>query len=355
MMNFNYSTHKYSIIFGWNTIDRLQVEAERLGMKRVVVLTTPEQQAMGESVGKALGKFFVGVFPGAQPHTPFEATNAAAKFLEKGAIDGIVSVGGGSTIGLGKALVRRTDLPHITVPTTYAGSEVTPILGETREGNKETQSDPRLLPKLVIYDVNLSASLPVNIAILSGFNAIAHAVEAVYAQNRNPITSMMASEGIRAIATAMPAIAADQGDQVAREAILYGAWLCGTCLGTVGMSLHHKICHVLGGLYDMPHAQLHTAMLPHALAYNLPEIGEEKSYLVSALGTEDIATKLFELALELGAEMRLSEMGLPEDGLEAVIERTLASPYWNPRKLESNALHDMLRHAFEGKPPRRVY
>ncbi len=154
------------------------------------------------------------------------------------------------------------------LPTTYAGSEMTPILGETRDGVKRTLRDAKVLPEIVIYDVDLTLGLPVHISATSGMNAIAHAVEALYARDRNPLVSLMAEEGIAALARALPRITRNRGDREARSGALYGAWLCGVCLGTVGMALHHKLCHALGGSFGLPHAETHAIVLPHATAYN---------------------------------------------------------------------------------------
>src|SRR5262249_49398149 len=161
----------------------------------------------------------------------------------------------------------RTDLPQIVVPTTYAGSEMTPILGETAGGAKTTQKTLKVLPEVVIYDVELTLSLPVAISGVSGMNAIAHAIEALYAQDANPVIELMALEGIRALAGALPRIAEAPKDVEARSDALYGAWLCGVCLGSVGMALHHKLCHTLGGSFGLPHAETHTVVLPHATRY----------------------------------------------------------------------------------------
>ena len=185
-------------------------------------------------------------------HTPVDATEKALAVVRERAADALVAVGGGSTTGLGKAIALRTDLPQIVLPTTYAGSEMTPILGETSGGAKTTQRSPKVLPEVVIYDVDLTLGLPPAVSATSGMNAIAHAVEALYAKDRNPVISMMAEEGISALARSLPRISADPHDREARSGALYGAWLCGTCLGAVGMALHHKLCHVLGGMFDLP-------------------------------------------------------------------------------------------------------
>ena len=183
-----------------------------------------------------------------------------------------MALGGGSTIGLAKAIALRTDLPQIAIPTTYAGSEMTPILGETKDGRKTTQKSPKVLPEVVIYDVDLTMTLPQGLSGTSGINAIAHAVEALYAEDSNPIISVLAEQSIAALGRSLPKIAADPGDREARSDAQYGAFLAGACLGSVGMALHHKLCHTLGGMFDLPHSETHTIVLPHALAYNAPAV-----------------------------------------------------------------------------------
>ncbi len=204
-------------------------------------------------------------------------------------------MGGGSTTGLGKAIALRTDLPQIVLPTTYAGSEMTPILGETRDSAKTTLRDPKVLPEVVIYDVELTLGLPASVSAASGMNAIAHAVEALYARDRNPLISLAGEEGVAALARALPKILDAPRDHEARSEALYGAWLCGVCLGTVGMALHHKLCHALGGSFGLPHAETHAIVLPHAAAYNAPAAPAALACVARALGTDDAARGLDDL------------------------------------------------------------
>jgi alcohol dehydrogenase class IV len=182
-------------------------------------------------------------------------------------------------------------------------------------------------------------------------NAMAHAVEALYARDRNPVISLMAEEGIRSLANALPQIMEDPHDPTARSDALYGAWLCGTCLGAVGMALHHKLCHVLGGTFNLPHAETHTIILPHAAAYNAPAATDAMKRVARALGTVDAAQGLFDLAGRLGTKQSLRDIGMPEEGIEQAVRATLAAPYWNPRPLEEAALRSLLTRAWNGHPP----
>ena len=351
MQPFVYNAHPARVIFGSGTLSQLPAEVERLGLERALVLATPQQEADAQQLAIRLGQRAAGVYANATMHTPVSVTEDAMRMVAERHVDGLVAVGGGSTTGLAKAIALRTDLPQIIAPTTYAGSEMTPILGETRDGQKVTQSSPKVQPEVVIYDVDLTLSLPPGISGTSGINAIAHAVEALYAQDRNPLISIMAREAIRALARALPIVVERPSDREARSDALYGAWLCGTCLGAVGMAIHHKLCHTLGGTFDLPHAETHTAVLPHALAYNAPSIPEVMAILADVLGTDDAARGLYDLAGRVGAERALKKLGMPESGIDLATDRALANPYWNPRVLEREPIRDLIARAFAGEPP----
>ncbi len=302
-----------------------------------------------------------GVFGEAAMHTPVEVTLRAVAAAAAARADCVVAVGGGSTTGLGKAVSARTGLYHLCVPTTYAGSEVTPILGETDGGAKTTRTDAALLPGTVVYDVDLTASLPRGLTATSGVNAIAHAVEALYARNANPVVSLLAREGVRALAAALPELVAPGtggGDPAAtasaRAAALYGAWLCGTCLGSVGMSLHHKLCHVLGGSLGLPHAETHTALLPHALAYNAPAVPAAMAALAAVLpGSDGDAVRGLNLLLDrLAVQRSLAAFGMREEDIDRAADIALSNPYWNPRPVERAPIRELLRRAWAGEPAR---
>lgn len=341
------------VIFGDGTLDCLPAEVERLRLKRVLVLSTPEQGREATDVAAQLGPRAAGVFDQATMHTPVSVTERALAMVREQSVDGVVSLGGGSTIGLGKAIALRTDLPQIAIPTTYAGSEMTPILGETQDGEKTTQRTQRVLPETTIYDVALTLTLPSQVSATSGMNAIAHAVEALYAAERNPIISLMAEAAIGALARALPAIVASPQARTARREALYGAWLCGVALGSVGMALHHKLCHVLGGSFDLPHAPTHTVILPHAVAYNAAGAPEAMSRIARALGSDDAATGLYDLARRLGAPLALSAIGMKEDDIDRAVTLAAARPYPNPRPIEAAPLRRLLTNAYYGRPPQK--
>jgi alcohol dehydrogenase class IV len=353
MEPFVYEALPTRVVFGSGTVSQLKLEAERLGVRRVLVLSTPGRgEAQAHDIAALLGDLAVGIHSGAVMHTPVEATEKALEVVRELAADAVVAVGGGSTTGLGKAIALRTDLPQIVLPTTYAGSEMTPILGETRDGEKTTQRTPKVLPEVVIYDVDLTLGLPPAITATSGMNAMAHAVEALYARDRNPVISLMAEEGIRSLARALPRIVNNPQDREARADALYGAWLCGTCLGAVSMALHHKLCHVLGGTFDLPHAETHTIVLPHAVAYNTSAAPDAMERIARALGVTAAAQGLFALTERLGTRQALRDIGMPADGIGPAVKAVMAAPYWNPRTIEEVGLRDLLTRAWNGDPPR---
>lgn len=349
---FTFVAYPARVVFGPGRLGELGAELERLGIRRALVLSTPEQVALAEQVQKQLGDAASGIYARAAMHTPIEVTQDALTHLRATGSDGFVALGGGSTIGLGKALALRTDLPLVAVPTTYAGSEMTTILGETEGGRKTTQRTPKVLPKAVIYDVELTLSLPSGLTATSGMNALAHAVEALYAHDTNPIIALMAEDGVVALGRSLPRIVREPSDREARTDAQYGAWLCATCLGVVAMALHHKICHVLGGSFNLPHAETHTVMLPHATAYNASAAPEAMRRVAHALGAADAAGGLFALANALKAPTSLRELGMPEAAIETAVQQIMQDQYANPRPLERDALRAMLARAWAGESPK---
>lgn len=350
---FTYEGLPIRVRFGRGTLAEAGVEVARLGARRALVLTTPQQAALGERIGGLLGTAFGGQFAGAVMHTPVEVTEQALAALHGAAADCVVAVGGGSTTGLGKALAQRTGVPQLVIPTTYAGSEMTPILGETAEGRKTTIRSLDVLPETVIYDVDLTVGLPPTQSATSGLNAIAHAAEALYAKDRNPVISLMAEQAIRMLSSALPVLMHEPSDTEARMQALYGAWLSGCCLGAVGMALHHKLCHTLGGSFDLPHAETHAIILPHAIAYNAPAEPEAMAVIARSLGTPNAARGIYDLAYRLKVPTALSDIGMLESGIETAVSLAIENPYWNPRPITREGVRALLRQAWEGLPPQQ--
>jgi maleylacetate reductase len=351
MRRFTYDQPATRVLFGAGALDRLADEVTRLGAERVLVLSTPEQLKDAEEAARRLGNLAAGIFPKAVMHVPIETAREAREVARKLHADCYVAIGGGSTIGLGKAIALESALPIVAVPTTYAGSEMTPIYGLTEDGVKKTGRDRKVLPKTVIYDPELTLTLPPKIAGPSGMNAIAHCVEGLYAVDGNPIISLLAAEGIRALARSLPRVVASPEDLEARADALYGAWLAGTVLGAVSIGIHHKLCHTLGGTFNLPHAEVHTVILPHAVEFNSQAAPEAMRITAEALGVENAAQGLFDLAVRIGARIALKDIGMPLDGLERAAELATQNPYANPRPVEYAGVLALLRNAYAGVRP----
>ena len=364
-LSFTYQALPMRVVFGAGSLAALPAEVEHLGLRRALVLCGPEQEAVGRKVADALGERAAGVLAEARMHVPIETADRARDQARALGADAVVAVGGGSAVGLGKAIALAHGLPVVAVPTTYAGSEMTPIWGLTENGRKRTGRDPRVLPASVVYDPELTRTLPVGLSVTSGMNAVAHAVEALYAPDASPVISLMAEEGTRAITGALPTLVTAGDDLDARTRALYGAWLCGACLGATTMSLHHKLCHALGGTLDLPHAPTHTVVLPHALAYNQPAAPQAVAALSRALtgaggacganigagGVADPARALWDLGGALGAPRSLRELGMAEADIARIVAQVLADPYANPVAVTEPGLTRLLRAAWAGSPP----
>jgi maleylacetate reductase len=351
MRSFTYNGQPGRVVFGPGALSQLGREIEAMGARRALVLSTPEQRASAEKVAGMLGARAAGIFDRAVMHVPIETAREARDVARQLDADCAVAVGGGSTTGLGKAIALDSGLPILAIPTTYAGSEMTPIYGITEGGMKKTGKDARVLPRTVIYDPELTLTLPVALSVTSGINAIAHAAEGLYAVDGNPVMDLMAEEGIRALGRALPAIRADAQDIEARGDALYGAWLCGIVLGNVGMALHHKLCHTLGGSFKLPHAETHTIVLPHALAYNAKAAPEAMRRTARALQAKSAPQAVFDLARDNGAPVALRDIGMQAADLDRACEIALQNQYPNPRPLERAALRQLLEDAWLGRRP----
>ncbi len=357
MQAFEYTSQPVRVVFRASAWSVLKAETVALGARRAFVLCTPRQRALALSALDALADLGAGYFDQAAMHVPLPAVQAAVQAAQAVSADCIVAVGGGSTIGLAKALAVQTPMPIVAVPTTYSGSEMTAIYGVTEEGVKRTGKHANALPRTVIYDPALSLHLPLAVSVTSGLNAIAHAAEGLYARDGNPLLSTIAEEGIRAMAAGMQALLRNGEDIEARSECLYGSWLCGTVLGSAGMSLHHKLCHTLGGSFDLPHAETHAVVLPHAMAYNSAAAPEAMRRITRALGRpgQAAATALYELARSLGAPTSLREIGMKEADLDLAARLAVAQPYWNPRAVDQAGVRALLQSAFDGRQPQDLH
>ncbi|HET6987096.1 MAG TPA: maleylacetate reductase [Kribbella sp.] len=341
------------VVFGAGTLDQVASEVELLGVRRVLVVATRSARDAADVVEVELGDRFAGRIDGVAQHVPTEVAEAARDKAREIGADGIVAIGGGSAIGLAKAVALTSGpasgLVTVAVPTTYAGSEMTPVWGETAGGSKTTGTDLRVLPRTVVYDPVLSQHLPKKVTAASVANAMAHCVEAVWTPKADPITETTAVEGLRALSAGLKQILADPTDLDARSNLLYGACLGGSALATAGTGLHHKLCHLLGGTYNLPHAETHAAVLPQVARLNAPAVPRAKARLEDALPTEDLARGLYDLFAAAEVPTSLRELGL---SYEQAIEAAHAfQPTANPIPVTEELVQEILTRAWAGTRP----
>ncbi|MEU4190377.1 maleylacetate reductase [Kribbella sp. NPDC026611] len=337
------------VVFGAGSLDQVAGEVEGLGVRRALVIATRSARDAADVVEIALGNSFAGRIDGVTQHVPTElADQARAKAREVDA-DGIIAIGGGSAIGLAKAIALTNAVMIVAVPTTYSGSEMTPVWGETAGGGKATGRDLRVLPRVVVYDAVLSQGLPLGVTAASVANAVAHCVEAVWTPRADSITETFAVEGLRKLTAGLQSVLVAPTDLEARGELLYGACLAGVALAAAGTGLHHKLCHLLGGTYNLPHAETHAAVLPQVARVNAPAVPEAKRRLEEALQTDDLAGRLFELFEAAGVPTSLRALGLTEQ--QAVEAAQKFEPTDNPVPVTVELTTEILTRAWAGTRP----
>lgn len=339
------------IVFGNGRRREIAAEMKLAGWSRAVIVTTPPILDFVREVEAVLGNLCIAVLDKAVMHVPVDVAAEGVAHVKRLQADCVIAVGGGSSIGLAKAIALETSLPIIAVPTTLAGSEMTNMYGLTEGQLKRTGSDNRVLPRLVIYDPELTVSLPPQITGPSGINALAHAVEALYAERRSPVTDVLAEEAILAIASSLPVLASVPSDLAARQRSLVGAMLCGKVLSMAGVSLHHKLCHTLGGTFNLPHAETHSVILPYATHYNAAAAPAAMERIGRALKTHDPSGAIFDLVKAVGAPTSLAALGFREADIDRAADIACAAPYYNPQPVERMAIVDLLWRAFRGERP----
>jgi maleylacetate reductase len=351
-MNFTCEQNASRVIFGAGKLSVLAAEVALLGFRNPVIISTPGHRDLAVRAQQLIGTG-ASIFDGAIMHVPTGSISAALAHVAQHGNDGCVCIGGSTTVGLAKAVALETGLKIIAVPTTYAGSEMTPIWGITRDGVKLTGRDNKVQPRTVIYDPELTLTLPPQISGASGINAMAHSVEALYAENRNPVISLLCEASISALAASLPVIVQSPRDMAARTQALYGSWLAGIALGAVGMAIHHKLCHVLGGSFSLPHAEVHSVMLPYSVAYNRDHAPEALSAIARALNTDSASVPgiLHDLVASVGAPTALKTLGMQQGDLHKAAEIALAKPYYNPREVTFQGVLDLLTCAWAGTRP----
>jgi maleylacetate reductase len=351
MRPFVYEHLPVRVVFGVGSLSSLAGELEALGVERWLVIAGGSAAPVGERAVQILGSRVAGVFGEVRQHVPERLAAAASQTAREVRAEGLLTIGGGSAIGLGKAVALTTGLPVVAVPTTYSGSEMTSVFGIMGD-RKRTGRDPRVLPRLVVYDPALTTGLPPRVTASSGFNALAHCVEALYAAGANPVTSLMAEEGLRVLARSLSAAVKEPDDLDARSELLYGAHLAGSALAVAGTALHHKLCHVIGGDFGLVHADVHAVLLPHVAAFNQPAVPDVMQRVARALEGEDAAPALLALADEVGAPTSLADIGMPQDGLDAAAERAVAEGgAGNPRPADVREIRSLLEDAYQGRAP----
>lgn len=361
MHDFAYNALPGRVVFGAGAVARVGDELTALGGQRVLIITTGSNRKRAESISQALGDRSAGVYDDALPHVPIEQAEAARETAKTMGADSLISIGGGSPVGLAKAIAHALDIPTIAVPTTYSGSEMTSLVGMTRDGVKRTVSGPAILPKTVIYDPELTYDLPPGATAATGMNAVAHCVEATYVSSANPVSTILAETGLRALASGLPAAVRDGRDAAARDDALYGAYLAGAALGATGIAIHHKVCHVLGGSFGIAHGDANAIMLSQAVKYNAEAAAGPIAGIARALGASESAGDdraaqsaapfLYDFAASMGAPVSLKAVGLPHEALDKAAEISVELITDNPRPVDYESVRDLLEDAWAGTRP----
>ncbi|KAK1515489.1 iron-containing alcohol dehydrogenase [Colletotrichum paranaense] len=363
------------VLFGLGTVNELLSELKSRKLSKPLIICSPSRTSLAKTIQDNLregGFSDADILDTAIVHNPSDIIGPAVDRAQ--GRDVLVSVGGGSAVGLGKAIALRTNMPQVAIPTTYSGSEMTPIIGETKDGKKTSTTDPKILPKVVIYDVSLTMDLPVKVSGPSGLNAMAHScrplipsvnlkleltydpVEALYSRQASPLTDHFALESIRALSSALPVLVSDPFSVEARTSALYGAFLAGLLAAATGIALQHKLAHAAGGTLNLPHAETHSIFLPHSMAFNahaFPEATITKLSSALAQSTENstagIVAGLNQLLRILNIPTGLKEIGMQEKDIDRVADVASDEPYWNPRPLEKAAIREIIRRAWAGE------
>ncbi|GAA5110539.1 maleylacetate reductase [Haloechinothrix salitolerans] len=351
MLEFDHDTLGQRVRFAsGKAAENLHSEVTRFGASAVMVIAAEAERDIATKVCRGLDPALV--YTDVAPHVPVEKAEEARAAATEHRIDLLVCIGGGSTTGLAKAIALTSGLPIIAVPTTYAGSEATNVWGLTEAARKTTGVDTRVLPTTVIYDAELLVTLPAELSVASGLNALAHSIDSMWAPRTDPINQAFAVEAIRALKGGLQVIKADPRDSRGHERCLYGAYLSAVAFTSAGSGLHHKICHVLGGTYNLPHAQTHAVLLPHVLAYNAPAAPEAAERIASAFGTTSAVDGLTALGRILDAPTALRNYGLRESDLDEAADLTTpVAPPSNPRPVTKESLANLLHNAWAGVPP----
>jgi maleylacetate reductase len=340
------------VVFGWGRLDSLSEECDRLAAGRILMISERSTKSLAAAADALLGERIVARIDAVRPHVPSDEAEDARRLARASSVDTVITIGGGSATGLGKVVALESDVAIVSVPTTYAGSEMTAVHGLTVAGRKRTGSDARVLPRVVLYDPALTTSLPPRVTATSGMNAMAHCVEGLYAASVDAETRRSAELGLEMLAGALPVCVDRPGDRAARTAALHAAYLAGRVIATAGMAIHHRICHVLGGSFGLAHGDANAVMLPHVVAYNAPAAPEALATVARAVGCDDASTGLYDLLVRMGAPLSLKELGMARSDLTDAARMVLETDFYNPRPATLADVTAILERAWEGlRPP----
>ena len=347
---FDHATLAQRVLFGTGrAVDNVGTSVTALGAQRVLLIAGSSATELADAIAASIP--VVARIQEVEQHVPAANAAKAVAVAEDGNVDLVIAIGGGSAVGLAKIVACETGLPIVAVPTTFSGSEATDVWGITRDGRKTTGSDPRALPKVVIYDAALSSTLPTRLAVASGVNAIAHAVDGFWAPRADPINTALGAEGLRALVPSLRTIVADPHDVGARERTIYGAYLAAVAFASAGSGIHHKICHALGGTFNLPHAETHSVMIGYVAAFNSSSAPDAADRITAALGSASTGSGFFALRQDLGTPASLRELGFEESDISAAAKIILPSiPASNPRPVSGHDLEALLRAAWAGEP-----
>lgn len=350
-MQFEYNPVPNRAVFGENSALQLRSEVEKLGASRVLIACTKGMVARVQHVIDSLGDMCVAIYDKAEPHCPEHIAMGALDLFKQTEADCVVAIGGGSTIGIGKAIKLRTDKPMIVVSTTPCGSESTPIYGMLIGNHKKTGKDPKVIANATIYDPVLTTSMGAHLTGTIGMNGLAHCVEALYPQKPNPVATLFAEAGVEALTNGLKGSIKDPNDLVAREQVLYGGMLSGYCVTLAGIAIHHKLCHVLGGHHGIPHGESNSVVLPYAVAYNESAAPDAMARIRKAMNSDSASGGLYDFATEIGVPKSLKELGMREEHLDAAAQETVETTPYNPKPVDIKSVREMLQQAYEGIYP----
>lgn len=357
------------LAFGSGSIRRVTELLRAVGARRALLVTTEGRLASddGARLVRALGSALASTFSGVRSHAPAPMVQAAVLQARRDGVDAIVSFGGGSCADTGKAInffaeqeagtpgsswADRPVLPHVAIPTTYSGAELTPFFGMTDPHTRQKQGagGPTCAPVAAIYDVDLTLSTPPDVSAQTGMNALAHCVEIVWSTTRTPEAEAVALAGAQRIVDALPRVVGRPDDREARSLMLEGAALGGRCLQNGTMGIHHGLSQLVGGRTGIPHGLANAIILPHAIRYNAPAVPDAVARIGAAIGApDDPAGALTDLVARMGLPTRLSEVdGVTEDDLDAVarLSQSNFGVQSNPRPVSEAEAREVLQAAF---------